>query len=89
MIKLPEPVATVESWTNGSYWRNYKLNWQGQADAGDNLYTESQLKQAMRDVLEESAKIAVGSTANVYRECDKDEIYASAIEIRKLKEQLK
>lgn len=34
---LPSAVATVESWTNGSYWRNYKLSWDGQADTGDKL----------------------------------------------------
>jgi len=97
MIKLPEPTAFSIFDYEGSetlyLMKNneelYKSYQQQDAKAIDNLYTESQLKQAMRDALEEAAKIAVGSTANVYRECDKDEIYASAIEIRKLKEQLK
>lgn len=36
--KLPEAVATVQSWTNGSYWRNYKLEWANyRADKGDQL----------------------------------------------------
>lgn len=37
LVPLPPPVVSVESWTNGSYWRNYRLNWTGQADTGDQL----------------------------------------------------
>jgi len=33
-----EPVATVESWTNGSYHRNYKLTWHKDVEAGTKLY---------------------------------------------------
>ena len=37
-----EPVAEVESWTNGSYHRNYKLRWLKDVEAGAKLYTQSQ-----------------------------------------------
>lgn len=33
-----EPVARVVSFTNGSYWRNYTLEWMGEANVGDKLY---------------------------------------------------
>lgn len=33
-----EAVAEVVSWTNGSYWRNYKLNWLRDVPAGTKLY---------------------------------------------------
>lgn len=33
-----EPVARVVSFTNGSYWRNYTLEWTGEASVGDKLY---------------------------------------------------
>ena len=34
----PEPVARVVSWTNGSYWRNYKVEWLRDVEAGALLY---------------------------------------------------
>lgn len=35
---LPEPVATIDAWTNGSYWRNYQMTWaNSRADKGDQL----------------------------------------------------
>jgi len=34
-----EPVATVTSWTNGSYWRNYKLEWHKDVPEGTKLFT--------------------------------------------------
>jgi hypothetical protein len=37
-----EPVATVKSWTNGSYWRNYKLDWNKDVPEGTKLYTSPQ-----------------------------------------------
>lgn len=36
---MREAVATVESWTNGSYWRNYNLTWHRDVEAGTKLYT--------------------------------------------------
>jgi hypothetical protein len=33
-----QPVAIVESWTNGSYHRNYKLRWLRDVDSGVQLY---------------------------------------------------
>jgi hypothetical protein len=33
-----EAVATAESWTNGSYHRNYKLTWHKNVEAGTKLY---------------------------------------------------
>ena len=51
-VELPEPVATVKSWTNGSYWRNYKLEWHGIAEEGDNLYTEQQVRALLAGVKE-------------------------------------
>jgi hypothetical protein len=35
-----EPVAEVESWTNGSYHRNYKLKWLKDVEQGTKLYSE-------------------------------------------------
>jgi hypothetical protein len=35
---LHAPVATVKSFTNGSYWRNYKLAWHRDVPTGTNLY---------------------------------------------------
>ena len=52
-FKMPEPVAIVESWTNGSYGRSYKLAWQDNADTGDALYKSSD----MRAVIEQCAQI--------------------------------
>lgn len=36
-----EPVATVTSWTNGSYHRNYKLEWHKDVPEGTKLYTRA------------------------------------------------
>ena len=33
-----EPVATIQSWTNGSYWRNYKIDWHKDVEAGTRLF---------------------------------------------------
>lgn len=33
-----KPVATVKSWTNGSYWRNYKIDWHADVEEGTLLY---------------------------------------------------
>ena len=34
-----EPAATIKSWTNGSYWRNYKVEWhRNDLPEGANLY---------------------------------------------------
>jgi hypothetical protein len=37
-----EPVATVGSWTNGSYSRNYRITWHPDVPAGTQLYTAPQ-----------------------------------------------
>ncbi len=37
-LKQQEPIATVESWTNASYSRNYKLDWHKNAEKGAMLY---------------------------------------------------
>lgn len=31
------PVAEITSWTNGSYWRNYKVNWIGLLEKGTKI----------------------------------------------------
>ena len=36
-----KPVATVTSWTNGSYHRNYKLEWHKDVPEGTKLYTRA------------------------------------------------
>lgn len=42
-----EPVATIKSWTNGSYWRNYKVEWhRNDLPEGAHLYTTPQPTQA-------------------------------------------
>ena len=49
-----EPVAEVESWTNGSYHRNYKLRWFKDVEIGTKLYAQPQpTTDAARDVLAE------------------------------------
>lgn len=42
MLEAFKPVATVESYTNGSYSRNYKLRWTGDAQEGATLYAKSE-----------------------------------------------
>lgn len=41
-----EAVAIVESWTNGSYHRNYKLRWLKDVEAGVTLYAAAQGAQS-------------------------------------------
>lgn len=53
---MPEPVAKVLSWTCGSYSRNYKLQWIGDAREGEQLFTADQVRQAMLGVKEWAAK---------------------------------
>lgn len=53
---MPEPVAKVLSWTCGSYSRNYKLQWIGDAREGEQLFTADQVRQAMLDATERAAK---------------------------------
>lgn len=55
---LPEPVGNVESWTNGSYWRNYKLRWSSNhaLDAGETLYSSSQMQAFARAALAQQAR---------------------------------
>ena len=38
-VRGAEAVATVESWTNGSYHRNYKIAWHRDVPEGAKLYT--------------------------------------------------
>ena len=41
-----EPVATIKSWTNGSYCRNYKVEWhRNDLPEGTQLYTTQQPTQ--------------------------------------------
>lgn len=42
-----EAVARVVSWTNGSYWRNYKLEWLRDVPEGAMLYTATPARQAV------------------------------------------
>lgn len=37
----PAPIATVDSYTQGSYWRNYKLTWHSDVPANTKLYAET------------------------------------------------
>lgn len=56
-----EPVATVVSWTNSSYSRNYKLTWHKDVPEGAKLYAAppaQQLQQAVARAIEECALIA-------------------------------
>ena len=38
---MPEPVACVESWANGSYARKYTVTWLKSVDAGTKLYADA------------------------------------------------
>jgi len=65
MIKLPEPVTTVKSLL-GEYasckFTNFSIR------KGDKLYTEAQLKQAVRDALGEAVGLCDDdNTANAIR----------------------
>ena len=84
-FKMPEPVAIVESWTNGSYGRSYRLDWQGQAEAGEALYTSSH----MRAVIEQCAKLAACAGSGSAEVAGLDAQDYIAEEIRKILEQLK
>lgn len=84
-IKLPEPKGYFHEWTE--YGRDE--NWQAITCQFDHFheddepfFTESQLKQAMRDALEEAAKIAHSSKSQA------EVIAPFEDRIRKLKEQL-
>jgi len=48
-----EPVAEIESWTNGSYSRNYKVHWLRDVDAGTKLYTAPAATRAQGAVTDE------------------------------------
>ena len=41
-----DAVAEVESWTNGSYHRNYKLRWIKDVESGTKLYAAAQPSRA-------------------------------------------
>lgn len=56
---MPEPVAKVLSWTCGSYHRNYKLDWTGDAKEGATLYTADQMREAILAATERAAKIVL------------------------------
>ena len=54
-----EPVATIKSWTNGSYWRNYKIDWhRDDLPEGTKLYTAPQPAPAplSDDVVKDAAR---------------------------------
>ena len=43
-----KPVATIKSWTNGSYWRNYKVEWhRNDLPEGAQLYTHPSPPEGM------------------------------------------
>lgn len=39
-----EPVAEIMSWANGSYHRNYRIEWKRDVDAGTQLYALNRSK---------------------------------------------
>jgi hypothetical protein len=41
-VAVPAPVARVDSWTSGSYSRNYKITWLENVPAGTLLYSAAQ-----------------------------------------------
>ena len=41
-LAVPQPVARVDSWTNGSYSRNYKITWLENVPEGTLLYAAAQ-----------------------------------------------
>ena len=49
-----EPVAEVESWTNGSYHRNYKLRWFKDVEIGTKLYAHPQPMPQAQPVYDKS-----------------------------------
>jgi hypothetical protein len=87
-----EAVAEVESWTNGSYHRNYKLRWLKDVEAGAKLYAAAQLSRA--EVLEQAAKLCDQAFENVapghggsYEEGCRDAFDLAGSQIRALKDQ--
>jgi hypothetical protein len=61
MIKWPEPVAWRTSFNNGKRWVPTDVEAISDALHGllaEPLYTEAQLKQAVRDALEEALSVA-------------------------------
>lgn len=59
-----EAVARVVSWTNGSYWRNYKLEWLRDVPEGAMLYTAPPARQAV--ALTEEQRAALGIVLDFY-----------------------
>jgi hypothetical protein len=55
-----EAVATVESVTNGSYHRNYRITWHRQVDAGAKLYTHPPRPDADAISAEDAARLLPG-----------------------------
>ena len=60
-MKLPEPTAWLELSQNSNSWfLSYGYNPKAETQA---LYTEAQLKQALKDVLEQAAQEATDAIA--------------------------
>jgi hypothetical protein len=83
---MAEPVATVESWTNGSYHRNYKLTWHKDVGAGAKLYTVAQPVEQTRALTDDEIEFIA---MKVYEECTIEDslgrqIPLTAKEIRKV-----
>lgn len=76
MIKLPEPAKRIP-WqtTRGGKW----------VSGADDFYSADQLKQAIRDALEEAAKVCMSQWSNVAEKLYGIECAAA---IRKLKEDI-
>lgn len=53
---MPEAVAKVLRWTNGSYHRNYQIDWTGHANEGETLYTADHMRAMFYAATERAAK---------------------------------
>ena len=73
-----EPVATIKSWTNGSYWRNYKVEWhRNDLPEGAHLYTTPQPTQAQAGAVpltDEQWQRIADLTDSILTRATKDEI---------------
>lgn len=98
MIKLPEPVGVCIKKRNGSLWHfaQFDPKTEERPESDDDfevetVYTESQLKQAMCDVLEEAAQKLSSEATNARadgRFIHEDATLRCVTVVSKLKEQL-
>lgn len=73
-----EHVATVRSWTNGSYWRNYKLEWHKDVPEGTKLYASPPADRPLTDdAIAEAVKTIWGCASIAPRQAPE---FARAIE---------